>query len=76
MTKQNVLSSNMAATQLSFGSPGIFCKPRIGGLHENRRELPEEKNLIFPVHQHACGRHDVTCKPPIVVSVQINLVVS
>ena len=29
MTKQNVLSSNMAATPLSFGSPGIGCKPRI-----------------------------------------------
>ena len=29
MTKQNVLSSNMAATSLSFGSPGIGCKPRI-----------------------------------------------
>ena len=30
MTKQNVLSSNMAATPLSFGSPGIGCKPRMG----------------------------------------------
>ena len=29
MTKQNVLSSNVAATPLSFGSPGIGCKPRI-----------------------------------------------
>ena len=28
LTKQSVLSFNMAAT-LSFGSPGIGCKPRI-----------------------------------------------
>ena len=29
MTKQKVLSSNMAATPLSFGSPGIGCKPSL-----------------------------------------------
>ena len=29
MTERFVLSSNMAATPLSFGSPGIDCKPRI-----------------------------------------------
>ena len=32
-------------------------------LNKNGSELPEEKNLIVPVHQHA--RHDVTCKPSI-----------
>ena len=26
---------------------------------------PEEKNVIVPVHQH--GRHDVTCKPLIII---------
>ena len=35
MTKQNVLSSNMAATPLSFGSPGIGCKPIIGSSCKN-----------------------------------------
>ena len=35
MTKQNVLSSNMAATPLSFGSPGICCKPRMAWRHKN-----------------------------------------
>ena len=30
MTKQNVVSSNMADTPLSFGSPGIGCKTPIG----------------------------------------------
>ena len=29
MAKQKVLSSNMAATPLSFGSLGIGCKPPI-----------------------------------------------
>ena len=33
-------------------------------IHKNGSEVPEEKNLIFPVHQH--GRHDVTCKRSIV----------
>ena len=32
-------------------------------LHKNRSQLPEEKNLIVPVHQ--LGRHDVTYKPSI-----------
>ena len=30
MTERFVLSSNMAAMPLSFGSPGNDCKPRIG----------------------------------------------
>ena len=32
-------------------------------LHKNGCDLPEEKNLFVPVHQH--GRHDVTYKPSI-----------
>ena len=32
-------------------------------LHKNGSYLPEEKNLIVPVHQH--GPHDITRKPSI-----------
>ena len=50
-----------------FALPPCWCtkqkKNCSRNLHKNGSLLPEEKNLIVPVHQH--GRHDVTCKPSI-----------
>ena len=47
-----------------FALPPCWCTKQkkicSQSLHKNGGELPEEKNLIVPVHEH--GRHDVSCQ--------------
>ena len=57
---------------ISFSEYACVTQKKIcsHSLHKNRSKLPEEKNLIVPVHQH--GRHDVTCKPSISSEAKLN----
>ena len=56
MTKQNVLSSNMAATPLSFGSPGMGCKPRI----QNLLRLNHGGNTLLKLLKIGCTASKTT----------------